>query len=188
MANSGQSRKVLITQLAAIRPEQLATLPPGVCARFAQGAVQPPTSSTLTTISKATLKAVCSGGGAFKKDAARTFILRNIDCSKVTTCDDLKDIIKNQLRDDISREFDVGYIQGTNVIRVRSEADLAEMWPDLKSGKVSVWCDGLKHQSKTKGKRKLYYGDSDEEEDIYTSKKKRQPTGLHQCNCVFGVR
>ena len=39
MANSGQSRKVLITQLAAIRPEQLATLPPGVCARFAQGAV-----------------------------------------------------------------------------------------------------------------------------------------------------
>ena len=87
---------------------------------------------------------MCSGGGAFKKDAARTFILRNIDCSRITTCDDLKDIITKQLRNDLTKEFDVGYVEGSNVIRVRSEADLADMWPELKSGKVSVWCDGLK--------------------------------------------
>ena len=84
---SAEKRNTVITPLAAIRPDQLAALQATVArARLLPGAVlaQPPT----TTISKATLKAVCSGGGAFKKDAARTFILRNIDCSRITTCDD----------------------------------------------------------------------------------------------------
>ena len=62
----------------------------------------------------------------------------------------LKTIIKDQLA---TSDFDVGYIQGANVVSIRSEKDLSDVWGDArKQGhNVVLWCDGLKDKS---GKRK----------------------------------
>ena len=59
--------------------------------------------------------------------------------------DDLKDLIKTNLHDDIwPGDFDVGYTTGTEVIRVWTEEDLKEMWGDIKkSSSTALWCDGL---------------------------------------------
>ena len=102
-----------------------------------------------------------------KKDSVRSSILRKIDSSKVLSCADLKGIIKEQLQHDVvSGDFDVGYVQGASVIRVRSREDIQEMWSEIKSGKIALWCDGLKNnKSAPRAKRKLCEFDSDEEED-----------------------
>ena len=115
-------RNVIITP---IRAEHLQALP-GVHQATSQ---LPPSKSTplqltSTVIDKTTLKAVPSGA-AYKKDSARSFILRKIDSSKVLSCADLKGIIKEQLQHDVvSGDFDVGYVQGASVIRVRSREDI----------------------------------------------------------------
>ena len=80
------------------------------------------------------LKAVNKKG---KKDP-KTFTLRNVDQSAVLSCDDLQDvkIITKNLRYDItSGHFDVGYIQGSSVVRIRSNEDLAELWSLLKKAR-----------------------------------------------------
>ena len=40
-----------------------------------------------------------------------------------------------------------------------------------------MWCDGLKNENKLTGKRKVYYefDDGEEGEEMFNSKKKRQP-------------
>ena len=110
--------------------------------------------------------------------------MRNIDCSKVISCGDLKGLIQQQLKQDVtSGDFDVGYVQGTSVIRVRSRQDFQEMWPEIVKGKVMLWWEGLKGNKTSSGrlKRKLseFEGeelDDDDEDPLFgTTKKKRQP-------------
>ena len=91
-------------------------------------------------LDKGFLKATHKG----KKDMKK-FTLRNVYPSIITSSDDLKDLIKTNLRDDIwPDDFDVGYMMGTEVIRVQTEEDLEEMWGDIKkSSSTALWCDGL---------------------------------------------
>ena len=40
--------------------------------------------------------------------------------------------------------FDVGYIQGSSAVSIRSNEDLAEIWDQLQKGKnIVLWCDGM---------------------------------------------
>ena len=119
----------------------------------------------------------------YKKDSARLFILRNIDSSKVESCAELKGLIKQQLKEDaVCGDFDVGYVQGASVIRVRSKQDIKEMWSEIIKGKIMLWCDGLKGNktSAPRVKRKLSEFDSEELDDddddpfFGSAKKKRQ--------------
>ena len=81
-----------------------------------------------------------------KKDIKK-FTLRHVDPSDITSSDDLKRLIKRNLRDDITLgDFDVGYMLGTEVIRVRTVEDLRQMLCDIRkaSGQnATLWCDGL---------------------------------------------
>ena len=108
--------------------------------------------------------------------------MRNIDSSKVESCAELKGLIKQQLKEDVvCGDFDVGYVQGASVIRVRSKQDIKEMWPEIIKGKIMLWCDGLKGNktSAPRVKRKLSEFDSEELDDddpfFCSAKKKRQP-------------
>ena len=50
-----------------------------------------------------------------------------------------------------SGDFDVGYMIRTEIIRVRSEEDLKEMWGEVKrSPFTALWCDGLLHDDSCK--------------------------------------
>ena len=107
----------------------------------------PPASSCGShIISKILLKAVTcktKSSKSAKKDP-KTFTLRNIDVSKVDTCNKLKELIVSQLND-LTRKFDVGYYQGTTVVSIRSSQDLSDIWQGLKNGsKIVLWCDGLR--------------------------------------------
>ena len=76
-------------------------------------------------ISKLLLKAASKD----KKEPVKMFTIRNLNVSLIKTCDDLKNAIRRGLSDDITiNDFDVGYIQGTNVVRVRTLYDLSELW------------------------------------------------------------
>ena len=70
-----------------------------------------------------------------------------MDPSDITSSDDLKRLIKRNLRDNITLgDFDVGYMLGTEVIRVRTVEDLRQMLCDIRkaSGQnATLWCDGL---------------------------------------------
>ena len=126
-------------------------------------------------LEKVFLKATYKG----KKDA-KTFTLRDVDPSVITSSDDLKDLIKTCLHDDIkSGDFDVGYMPGTNVIRVRTEEDLKEMWADIKKSKsqcTTLWCDGLFDDESGKSgksgrKRKQAASDDESDNEAHQSKK-----------------
>jgi hypothetical protein len=59
----------------------------------------------------------------------KTFTLRNVDTAAIVSSHGLKKLIKESLHDDISsRDFDIGYMQVSNVIRVRTAEDMSEMW------------------------------------------------------------
>lgn len=67
------------------------------------------------------------------------------------------------------RGFDVGYLQGSNGISMRSKEDLVDVWASIRKGtKVILWCDGLKVNL---GKRQKT-GDSSEDEEIEDTRKK----------------
>lgn len=91
--------------------------------------------------------------------SGKMFTLRDLDITAILTCEDLKgedlkDAIKRQLTDDIvDSDFDVGYVEGSSVVRIRNRRDLEEVWSCIakSKGKVMLWCDGL---SNTKESRK----------------------------------
>ena len=92
------------------------------------------------------LKIRLKAHGLNKKDPAKTFTLRNLDLSVIKSCADLKAEIKRRLSSDITAEqYDVGYVQGSNVVRVRTPDDLDELWALLRKpqSSVAIWCDGL---------------------------------------------
>ena len=78
---------------------------------------------------KVLLKAVNKKG---KKDP-KTFTLRNINELDILSCDDLKSVIRRKLSSDIATgNFDVGYLQGSAVVRMRTPEHLEELWSLLK--------------------------------------------------------
>ena len=116
---------------------------------------------------------------------AKTFTLRNIDTAQVSNSDDLKELIKEKLGDDVKDcdYFDVGYIQrpGDRVIMIRTEEDLADVWREMRTpnSKIQLWCDGLRSSGTTKNTRKWRrkeQSDSESETDSqpkkHTKKKK----------------
>ena len=108
-----------------------------------------------------------------KKDP-KIFMLRSVDVGAITSCDKLKDLIRTQLKDDVVKEFDVGYYQGSTVISIRSAEDINEVWQELKKGsKVVLWCDGLRESDKSR-KRKRVSSDS-ESDDCETEPAKKTP-------------
>lgn len=80
--------------------------------------------------------------------SGKMFTVRDLDITTIFTCEDLKDAIKRQLTDDIvDSDFDVGYVEGSSVVRIRNRRDLEEVWSCINNpktkGKVMLWCDGL---------------------------------------------
>ena len=154
--------------------------------------------------SKVYLRAISKN--AKKKE--KTFVLRDIDTSKVLLCSDLKEIIRAQLYEDIScDDFDVGVISNTSVVRVRTKKDLSELWSDVKNAKTKavLWCDDLIDKSNQKCKS----GETVDSEDDKPSKKRlakvrliqtrrfrtwlmtlklSTPLATLQCSCVSGLR
>ena len=101
----------------------------------------------INVLSKVLLKA---HDGLNKKDPAKNFTLRNLDLSIIKSCADLKAVIKRRLSSDITAEqYDVGYVQGTNFIRVCTTEDLDELWALLRKpqSNVAIWCDGLAREA-----------------------------------------
>ncbi len=97
---------------------------------------------------KAVVGKVKSTPKSSKKDP-KTFVLRDVNVSSIITCDKLKDLIRSQLKDDVVRDFGVGYYQGSTVVSIRSAQDLKEIWQEVKKGvKVILWCDGLRDCTK----------------------------------------
>ena len=106
-----------------------------------------------------------------KKGAAKTFTLRDVNFSRVSTRDQLKQVIKTQLADDVIGDFDVGYYQASTVVSIRSPQDVMEIWNDVRKGvNVILWCDGLKESNLTtttrKRSKKKADSDSDSDEDV----------------------
>ena len=190
--NGSGGRQVLITPLSSVHVQHQA--PSSITHRQRHVVTAPLATPTSTVASKGTLppsgqhfigkallKAVCQSA---KKDPPRAFTLRGIDTTKVLSCDDLKTIIRRQLQHDIrSDDFDVGYIQGSSVVRVRSKDDINEMWIDLSkpNSKTALWCDGLKEpcsmaKPRESCKRKQSEDNSDDEESTRSARKKKQPS------------
>ena len=89
----------------------------------------------------------------------------------------LERVIRDQLFDEISRStFDIGYIQGSHTVTIRSKEDLLEVWSNLKKGgNIILWCDGLKRSTNKKGAMSNDSSEDDDEEDVQeTVKKKRK--------------
>ena len=87
--------------------------------------VQPQTSAD-QVIEKVIIK-ICSQNEN-KKDS-KMFTLRNIPSS--VSIDGLKDVIKNQLKDEVCSNFDVGYMQGSNPVCLRTKE---EIWRTILKG------------------------------------------------------
>ena len=61
--------------------------------------------------------------GEKAQSATKTFVLRGINASTVTTCSHLKALIRKQVGEEIIKgDFDVGYLQGSNVITMIGSA------------------------------------------------------------------
>ena len=104
----------------------------------------------------------------------KMFTLRNVDTASIKTCDDLKEEIRIQLTDDVKKDFDVGFVQGSNLISVRSSRDMAEVWGLAAKGQVTIWCDGLtaSHKSR-KRKRTEIESDNSSDEDFDKKSQKK---------------
>ena len=171
-ATSG-TRQVLITPLRpTTASSQQHVHVGGPTATQGPATIPPQTSTRLfgqenssSRVDKVLLKAVNKKN---KKDP-KTFTVRNLKQSDTGSCDDLKRVIRRNLSEDItSGDFDVGYLQGSVVVRIRSADDLKELWSLLKNSQKNtiLWCDGLSANNR---KRK----NSDEEDsDIEQPPKK----------------
>ncbi len=122
LPKGARPRRVLITPLSS-------TLPPshegtqsttGSCPVKGQVVItpvnrcnQPPsTQDRRQGVSKLLLKAFCKGS---KKDP-KTFTLCDVPTAAISSCKQLKQEIRAELHEDIVRDFDVGYIQGSTPV------------------------------------------------------------------------
>lgn len=87
----------------------------------------------------------------------------------------LRSVIKAQLQDEVSQNcnFDIGYLQGSNVVCIRNKEDLVEIWGNVRKGlNTTLWCDGLK---KLSNKRARSQDDSsDDEVEVSRNVKRRR--------------
>ena len=122
----------------------------------------------LKVVKKILVKAVDKDKG---KDS-KIFTLRNIPTDSVSSCGDLKRVIKNQLdKDIIDSPFDVGFMQNNSAISIRSDEDLIEIWDQVHSGKIiTLWCDGLK-SSRGKANKRAHSEESNDK-DVRSKKNK----------------
>ena len=57
------------------------------------------------------------------------------------------------------QEYDVGFIDGSAAVTMRTTEDVTEVWINiLKGQKVTLWCDGLKSKDATNAKCSSYQG------------------------------
>ena len=96
----------------------------------------------------------------------------------MSSCMPLKRLIKDQLNEDIGSvdDFDIGVLEGQNLIRIRNNRDLEEAWDLLISNnKTTLWCDGLMCDAHVKPSRKrASNSDADEATSTRTKRKKTQ--------------
>ena len=59
-----------------------------------------------------------------------------LDTEIVSCCEKLKHEIRRQLEDVTSSNFDVGYIQETEVIQIQSRLDVQEFWQSFRKGNL----------------------------------------------------
>ena len=140
-----------------------------------------------SSIDKVFLKAVSKENS--KK--SKTFTLRHVNTTKVSTSGELMKLIKEQLGNDVNdwEDFDVGYVQGTGdrVVTIRSKEDLADIWRELctPNSKIQLWCDGLVSRSTTKSRkrrrREVQPSDSEPEEDCqHSNKRAKKKTAVQE--------
>lgn len=135
-----------------------------------------------SVIKKVLLKAVSKG---IKKEP-KTFTLRNIDTTSVSTCSALVTLIRAQLHEDITEEgFEIGYLKSNTVVTLRSKEDLCEVWESIKSGNsVMLWCDGMKTPKTTtasgSSKKRPLDIDSDDDNENKKSKRKKKHEGKEE--------
>ena len=92
----------------------------------------------------------------------------------VSSCEDLK----AAMEDITSKDFDVGYLQGSKVIRLRSKEDLLEVWGyiNVPNSKTTLWC-GLESEGASKaggGSKRRCEPDSDDDMPVKSGKKSQQ--------------
>ena len=124
---------------------------------------------------KVLLKVAPKGGSK----EGKIFTIRSLDTSAVLSCEDLRRITRKQLQDDVSDElFDVGYVKGSSVVRIRSSEDLAEVWMKLKKpgNKVMLWCDGLVATIARKSSGRKRPRSSDDADETELLKKQQSST------------
>ena len=181
---TGIARQVLVTPLTKSNPANTTIQQQGVFAAQTRSSLNFPPSSSASQqhaankVDKVLLKAVNKKG---KKDP-KTFTLRNVDQHALLTSDDLKRVIRMKLSDDItSGDFDVGYVQGTTVVRLRTSEDLEELWSLLRQSQKNtvLWCDGLIARAGHKRKHSDDEDDSDtEQQQSRRSRSKKQDTNV----------
>jgi len=122
---------------------------------------------SFSIIDKITLKAVSKD----IKTVTKMFQLRNVNPMKIQSYSSLANLIRNQLKDDItSEDFDVGYINGSNRISIQNKEDIVEVWNNVRKGvNVILWCDGLKHRAGSK----RHLSNNDDNTPIVLRKKER---------------
>ena len=148
----GVKRQVLVTPLTAAAP---------TIQRRAMESSH--TAQSTGMISKLLIKVFSRSN----KKESKMFALRNISTQTVVSREQLKSEIAKQLKDDVSGQFDVGFIQGASLVSIRTSRDLSEVWGEvLKGSNVTLWCDGLKRTTvKTSTSRKRAHGTIDSENE-----------------------
>ena len=129
----------------------------------------------IAPLNRVLLKAVLKGGNV--KDG-KIFTIRNVDTTVISSCDDLK----QQLSEDITTDdFDIGFVDGSSIVRLRNKEDLIEVWSGLREtgSKMTLWCDGLIDRStrKSDGRKRVRSDDVGSESELTETRpsKRKQP-------------
>ena len=192
-ANKSGSSRVSVTvcpwsteQLALVKKlNEIQSQPPVQQGKQRQPLKEVPQAIQEESRSKIVKKILVKAVSKEKGKDAKLFTLRNIQTDCISSCDDLKKVIKTQLNKDVVDKFDVGYMQNTSAVSIRSDEDLLDIWDQVHNGKkVILWCDGLQ-SSHGKSNKRVRPSDLEEEEDssmeVKSKKKKnnRSDTSLH---------
>lgn len=128
-------------------------------------------------LTRVLLKAVLKSSTSNKD--GKTFTIRDVDTARISSCGAMKALIREQLNDDIvTEDFDVGFLNGSSVVRIRNKKDLFDVWSALRKpgSKVTLWCDGLVDRRGAGNSRKRPQSDepgSDSESTVTRPKKKQ---------------
>ena len=53
--------------------------------------------------------------------------------------------MRNCIAVTVTEDFDIGFVNGSSMIRIRNKEDLSDVWSALRKpgNKMTLWCDGL---------------------------------------------